>query len=259
MKIIRFQYDHHVSYGRLDGEIIRIFRNSPFDELILEENIFKSDVLTIRDVKLLAPCQPTKIVCVGINYRSHATEFQHKIPEQPLLFMKPPSAAVGPDENIVLPPNAERIDYECELAVVIGRKAKNVAEKDFANYVMGYSCLNDVTDRVAQARDGQWTRAKGYDTFAPFGPWIDTEISPSNLKVETILNDKIMQSGNTVDLIFNVPRLVSFISSIMTLMPGDVIATGTPDGVGPMKAGDTVDIHIDGIGTLRNHVMAAST
>lgn len=259
MKIVRFQYNHKVSYGRLDGDTIRAFRVSPFDASGGNAASFTADVLTLRDVKLLAPCEPTKIVCLGLNYRSHAAEFQQKLPDLPLLFIKPPSAVIGPDENIVLPPNPERIDYECELGVVIGKKAKNVAEKDFASYVLGYTCFNDVTDRVAQARDGQWTRAKGYDTFAPFGPWIETEVSPADLKVETILNGEVKQSGRTADLIFDVPRLVSFISAIMTLMPGDIIATGTPEGIGPIRAGDAVEIRIEGIGTLCNHVAAAGS
>jgi 2-keto-4-pentenoate hydratase/2-oxohepta-3-ene-1,7-dioic acid hydratase in catechol pathway len=258
MKIVRFQYDHKISYGRLDGQTIRVYRNSPFDGPNGKDGPFKADVLTLKDVRLLAPCEPTKIVCLGLNYRSHAAEFQQKLPDLPLLFMKPPSAVVGPEDNIVLPSNPERIDYEGELGVVIGKTAKNVDEKDFSSYVLGYTCLNDVTDRIAQARDGQWTRAKGYDTFAPFGPCIETEISPGNLKIETLVNGETRQSGNTLDLIFDVPKLISFISGIMTLMPGDVIATGTPEGIGPLKAGDVIEIRIEGIGSLRNHVVASN-
>jgi 2-keto-4-pentenoate hydratase/2-oxohepta-3-ene-1,7-dioic acid hydratase in catechol pathway len=257
MKIIRFQYDQNIYYGRLDGETVSILGGSPFEDPGAI-NHFKAGALKLKDVKLLAPCQPTKIVCLGLNYRSHAAEFQQKLPDLPLLFIKPPSAVIGPEDNIVLPPNPERIDYECELGVVIGKKAKNVAERDFASYVLGYTCFNDVTDRIAQARDGQWTRAKGYDTFAPLGPCIETEVSPSNLRVETILNGEIKQSGRTVDLIFDVPKLVSFISGIMTLMPGDIIATGTPEGIGPLKAGDTVEIRAEGIGTLRNRVVTGA-
>jgi len=257
MKIIRFQYRNKIAYGRLDDETVRVYRISPFDESGASPGFLKADVLPLKDVRLLAPCQPTKIVCLGLNYRSHAAEFQQKLPDLPLLFMKPPSAVIGPEEKIVLPPNPERIDYEGELGVVIGKKAKNVPENEFASYVLGYTCLNDVTDRIAQARDGQWTRAKGYDTFAPFGPWIETAISPDNLKLETFVNGETKQSGSTADLIFNIPRLVNFISGIMTLMPGDIIATGTPEGIGPLKAGDTVEIRIEGIGSLRNQVVAA--
>jgi 2-keto-4-pentenoate hydratase/2-oxohepta-3-ene-1,7-dioic acid hydratase in catechol pathway len=187
-----------------------------------------------------------------LNYRKHAEEFKVPIPEVPLLFLKPSTAVIGPDDNIILPGLAERIDYECELAVVIGRQAKDVPETRYADYVLGYTCFNDVTDRVAQAKDGQWTRAKGYDTFAPVGPWIDTEASPFDLKIETRLNGEVKQSSRTSDLIFPVPRLVNFISSIMTLMPGDIIASGTPSGVGQLKNGDVVEIVIEKIGTLRN-------
>lgn len=241
----------------IEGNTVHILKNSPFDA---PDSIVRSQdigTLPLTSTRLLAPCLPTKIVCLGLNYISHATEFKQKLPDLPLLFIKPPSAVIGPDADIVLPPNPERIDYECELAAVIGKKARNVPEKDFSSYVLGYTCFNDVTDRIAQARDGQWTRAKGYDTFAPFGPWIETELSPDNLQIETLVNSEIKQSGNTRDLIFNVPRLVSFISGIMTLMPGDIIATGTPEGIGPLKAGDTIEIRIEGIGTLKNGVVSS--
>jgi 2-keto-4-pentenoate hydratase/2-oxohepta-3-ene-1,7-dioic acid hydratase in catechol pathway len=258
MKIIRFQNENKVSYGWLDGQTIRVLSSSPFDMCQGKDGQGETNILNLKDVKLLAPCEPTKIVCLGLNYRSHAAEFQQKLPDVPLLFIKPPSAVVGPDDKIVLPPNAERIDYEGELGVVIGKPAKNITEKDYATYVLGYTCFNDVTDRAAQTKDGQWTRAKGYDTFAPIGPCIETEISPSNLKLETFVNNELKQSGQTIDLIFHVPSLISFISSIMTLMPGDVIATGTPEGIGPIKQGDKVEIRIEGIGTLRNRVVASN-
>jgi 2-keto-4-pentenoate hydratase/2-oxohepta-3-ene-1,7-dioic acid hydratase in catechol pathway len=257
MKIARFQYRNKIVYGKIDGETVQVLNNSPFEIPGSGLRFLKTDILPLKEVRLLAPCEPTKIVCLGLNYRSHATEFKQKLPDLPLLFIKPPSAVIGPEDNIVLPPNPERIDYECELAVVIGKKARNVPENNFASYVMGYTCFNDVTDRIAQARDGQWTRAKGFDTFAPFGPWIETEISPDNLNLQTIVNGETRQSGNTRDLIFNVPRLVNFISGIMTLMPGDIIATGTPEGIGPLKAGDIVEIRIEGIGTLRNGVVSS--
>jgi 2-keto-4-pentenoate hydratase/2-oxohepta-3-ene-1,7-dioic acid hydratase in catechol pathway len=257
MKIVRFLYKNKISYGRLDGEKVRVYRVSPFEESHARTGFLKSDIVPLQEIKLLAPCEPTKIVCLGLNYRSHAAEFQQKLPDLPLLFLKPPSAAIGPDDNIVLPSNPERIDYEGELGVVIGKKAKDVPESEYASYILGYTCFNDVTDRVAQMKDGQWTRGKGFDTFAPFGPWIETDVSPNSLKVQTTVNGEIKQSGNTSDLIFNVPRLVSFISGIMTLMPGDIIATGTPDGIGPLKAGDTVAIYIEGIGTLTNHVVSS--
>jgi 2-keto-4-pentenoate hydratase/2-oxohepta-3-ene-1,7-dioic acid hydratase in catechol pathway len=206
-----------------------------------------------KDVRLLAPCRASKVVCLGLNYRPHAAELNIKLPELPLLFLKPSTSVIGHGDDIVLPLNPERIDYE---AVGRGHRRRPNMAADYAGYVLGYTCFNDVTDRVAQVKDGQWTRAKGYDTFAPTGPCISTAISPFNLKLETLVNGEVKQSGNTCDLIFGIPRLISFISGIMTLLPGDVIATGTPDGIGPLQAGDTVEIIIEGIGALRNRVVA---
>jgi len=258
VKIVRFKYKNKISYGVLDGHIVHGYRGSPFHWTGTKAKNFIPDGNTynLDEIRLLPPCPSTKLVCLGLNYHFHAEELEAPIPELPLLFLKPPSAIIGPEDNIVLPHLAERIDYECELAIVIGKTAKNVPEESFAEYILGYTCFNDVTDRMAQAKDGQWTRAKGFDTFAPLGPWIDTEVSPFNLKIETYVNAELRQSGNTGDLIFGVPKLVSFISGIMTLLPGDIIATGTPSGVGPLTAGDTVEIKIENIGTLRNHVVA---
>jgi 2-keto-4-pentenoate hydratase/2-oxohepta-3-ene-1,7-dioic acid hydratase in catechol pathway len=176
------------------------------------------------------------------------------VPSLPLIFLKPSTAVIGPDDKIVLPRDWKRIDFEGELGVVIGKKAKDVLENEAKDFVLGYTCFNDVSDRHAQAADGQWTRAKGYDTFAPIGPWIETEANPDNLKLETYLNGELRQSASTSDLIFDISKLVSFISSIMTLLPGDIIATGTPSGVDPMKPGDTVEVRIQNIGTLKNFV-----
>ncbi|MCX5997799.1 MAG: fumarylacetoacetate hydrolase family protein [Chloroflexi bacterium] len=259
MKIVRFKYQDAFSYGTLESDLVTVYDGSPFPLQGVQSAVFQStqQKIPLKDIKLLAPCQTSKVVCLGLNYRPHAAELNIKLPDLPLLFIKPSTSVIGPGDNIVLPPNPERIDYEGELGVVIGRAARNVAEADYDDYVLGYTCFNDVTDRVAQVRDGQWTRAKGYDTFAPTGPCISTGISPFNLKLETLVNGEVKQSGNTADLIFGIPRLVSFISGIMTLLPGDIIATGTPDGIGPLKAGDTVEIVIEGIGTLRNSVVAA--
>ena len=257
MKIVRFLYQNTPCYGSLENDTVTLHEGSPFPQGA-GPAVFKptKHQVPLKEARLLAPCQPSKVVCLGLNYRPHAAELNIKLPELPLLFLKPSTSVIGPGENIVLPPNPERIDYECELGVVIGKTAKNVPEADYADYILGYTCFNDVTDRAAQVRDGQWTRAKGYDTFAPTGPWIATGISPFNLKIETLVNGEVKQSGNTADLIFGIPRLVSFISGIMTLLPGDVIATGTPDGIGPLKAGDTVEIVAEKIGTLRNPVAA---
>jgi 2-keto-4-pentenoate hydratase/2-oxohepta-3-ene-1,7-dioic acid hydratase in catechol pathway len=257
VKIVRFKYLGAISYGSLENGLVTVYDGSPFPMPDAGPAVFKATKrqVPLQEVKLLAPCRPSKVVCLGLNYRPHAAELNIKLPELPLLFLKPSTSVIGHGDNIVLPPNPERIDYECELGVVISKTAKNVAEADYADYILGYTCFNDVTDRVAQARDGQWTRAKGYDTFAPTGPCISTGISPFNLKLETLVNGEVKQSGNTCDLIFGIPKLISFISGIMTLLPGDIIATGTPDGIGPLLAGDTVEIVIEGIGTLRNPVV----
>lgn len=205
--------------------------------------------------RLLAPVLPTKIVAVGLNYRDHAREMGFELPSEPLMFLKPASSVIGPSEAIVYPPQSERVDYEAELAVVIGRRCRKVQPEQAAEHILGYTCLNDVTARDLQARDGQWTRAKSFDTFAPLGPWIETAIpDPHNLNIILRLNDTVKQSSNTANLIFSVFELVGRISAVMTLEPGDVIATGTPSGIGPMQRGDTVRVEIEGIGVLENTV-----
>ena len=208
----------------------------------------------LGEVQLLAPCRPTKIVAVGLNYRSHAQEVRMELTEEPLLFLKPSTAVIGPDEHILFPSMSRRIDYEAELGVVIGTAAKDVLQEEAKDYILGYTCFNDVTARDLQGRDKQFTRSKGFDTFAPMGPCIETELDPSHLKVESYLGGKLKQSGSTADLLFSVFQLVAFISRVMTLLPGDVIATGTPAGIGPMQAGETIEVVIEGIGTLRNYV-----
>lgn len=212
----------------------------------------------LDEVKLLPPCFPSKMVCLGLNYRSHAEEFKREIPPVTLIFLKPSTSVIGPDDEIVLPHFATRVDYEGELAVIIGKKAKDVPEDKVNTFVLGYTCFNDVTERHMQKVDGQWTRAKSFDTFAPIVPYIETDIDPSDLKLETYLNGELRQSIRTSDLVFGVPKLVSFISSIMTLLPGDVIATGTPSGVGRLSRGDVVEVKIEKIGTLKNSVVARS-
>jgi 2-keto-4-pentenoate hydratase/2-oxohepta-3-ene-1,7-dioic acid hydratase in catechol pathway len=211
----------------------------------------------LKNVRLLAPCEPTKIVAVGLNYRDHAEEFGTPIPPEPLIFLKPPSSVVGPGDAIRLPPRSlsKRVDFEGELAVVIGRRARNVPVGRAAKYILGYTILNDVTARDLQKKDGQWTRAKGFDTFSPIGPWIVSGISPADLKIETFVNGKRRQASRTSRLAFKVPELVSFISRIMTLEPGDVIPTGTPSGIGPLKRGNKVEVRIEKIGTLANRAV----
>jgi 2-keto-4-pentenoate hydratase/2-oxohepta-3-ene-1,7-dioic acid hydratase in catechol pathway len=259
MKIVRFKKGEFAYYGVIEGDSIRVYDGSPYDAGDGSDNHFKpvGSSVPLDSVKLLPPCPASKLVCLGLNYRPHAAELKIKLPELPLLFLKPPSAIIGPGDTIILPPGSLRIDYEGELGIVIGKKARNISEDEFTGFVLGYTCFNDVTDRVAQTKDVQWTRSKSYDTFSPIGPCVETAISPFNLKIETSVNGEIKQMGNTSEMIFSVPRLVSYISHVMTLMPGDVIATGTPVGVGPLNDRDIVEISIEGIGTLRNYVASA--
>jgi 2-keto-4-pentenoate hydratase/2-oxohepta-3-ene-1,7-dioic acid hydratase in catechol pathway len=212
----------------------------------------------LKEVRLLAPCVPSKIVCLGINYREHAEEFNSTLPSVPLIFLKPSTAAIGPGDDIYYPPSSKRVDYEGELAVVISRTARHIPVENALDCVLGYTCFNDVTARDLQQSDKQWTRSKGFDTFAPFGPCIQTELESGNVTIETYLNGVIKQQGNTSDLIYSIPELIAFISDVMTLLPGDIIATGTPSGVGPMNPGDTVEIDIQPIGKLVNHVVEDS-
>lgn len=254
MRIVRYELRGKARYGVMEGNRIRGIRGNPFARERRRDFRWDGTVYDPAEGRLLAPCAPSKIVCLGLNYRSHAEETGLAIPSVPLLFLKPSTAVIGPEETIRLPPAARRVDYEGELGVVIGRRAKDVPEEKAAEYILGYTCFNDVSDRYAQKHDGQWTRAKGYDTFAPIGPWIETEVKPDDLKIETLLNGEIRQSARTSDLIFRVSEIVAFVSGVMTLLPGDVIATGTPSGIGPMDDGDIVEIRIEGIGTLRNPV-----
>ena len=257
MHIIRFAAQDKVKYGVLEGDVVHGFKGSPFARFKSTANAPALDGTTckLNRVRLLAPCLPSKVVCLGLNYRSHAEETKLDIPSTPLIFLKPSTAVIGTDDEIILPRQWKRVDYEGELGIVIGRKTKNVPEARVKEHIIGYTCFNDVSERYAQRDDGQWTRAKGYDTFAPIGPCIATDIDPDNLKLETYLNGELRQSARTSDLIFGVSQLISFISSVMTLLPGDVIATGTPSGIGRMNPGDVVEVRIDNIGTLRNTVV----
>jgi 2-keto-4-pentenoate hydratase/2-oxohepta-3-ene-1,7-dioic acid hydratase in catechol pathway len=211
---------------------------------------------SLDEVNLLPPVLPSKIIAIGLIYKAHAAEFNLDIPTEPMLFMKPVSAIIGHGDEIIYPSHmSRRVDYEAELAIVIGRRTKDVATADAADYILGYTCFNDVTARDLQGRDKQYMRSKGFDTFAPIGPWIETELpDPTNVRVESYLNSEKRQDTSTADMIFNVYELVSFISKVMTLLPGDVIATGTPSGIGKMKPGDEVEVRIAGIGSLINKV-----
>lgn len=211
----------------------------------------------LASLKLLAPAQPSKILCVGRNFVEHAKEHAAEVPKVPLIFMKPPSAIINPGDTIILPPQSQQIEHEAELVVVIGRRGRNVTAEEAQDYIFGYTVGNDVTARDLQKSDGQWTRAKGFDTFCPFGPWIDTGFDASDALVTCKVSGQLRQMASTRDMVFNVNTLIAFISSVMTLEPGDLIFTGTPAGVGPLKPGDVVEVEIEGLGKLSNPVAGA--
>jgi 2-keto-4-pentenoate hydratase/2-oxohepta-3-ene-1,7-dioic acid hydratase in catechol pathway len=208
----------------------------------------------IGGAELAAPVNPSKIVCVGRNYADHARELGNEPPSEPVIFLKPPSSVLAPNGTIIRPPDSQRVDFEGELAIVVGKPARNVRADSWRDYVAGFTCANDVTARDLQKKDVQFTRGKSFDTFCPLGPALETDLDPSALGIQTRVNGEIRQNGNTRDMIFPCDRLFEFITRIMTMLPGDVILTGTPAGVGPLVAGDTVEVEIEGIGTLRNVV-----
>ncbi len=252
MKLVRFLKENEPFYGILEGQAVV--------EVIPPAGDWSSAGFkktgrgyNLEEVKLLAPCTPSKVLCIGLNYRSHADEMGLPLPEQPILFMKPSTAVIGPGDTIVMPRQSRRVDYEAELGVVIGRRAFQVGAKEALDYVFGYTCANDVTARDLQPAAGQWTYAKSFDTFCPLGPVITTEIDdPEKLPLQGLLNGQVVQSGTTADHIFGVAALIEFISGCMTLLPGDVIITGTPSGIGKLKPGDRFTVTIDGIGSLTN-------
>jgi 2-keto-4-pentenoate hydratase/2-oxohepta-3-ene-1,7-dioic acid hydratase in catechol pathway len=256
MKIVRYREGGTAEgkYGLLEGETVFAASGDPFAGM-LEKG---EPVGDRSSVTLLPPVQPGKIVCVGLNYAAHVTETDasREVPDEPVLFMKPPSALIGPGESIVIANADHRTDHEAELVMVIGRTARDVAEVDAPSVVLGYTAGNDVSDRDLQKKDGQWVRAKGYDTYCPIGPCIETELDVADARVESRLNGQDRQSQTTASMIFPPMRLISFISGVMTLNPGDIIMTGTPEGVGPMMAGDTIEIEIGGVGVLTNPVTA---
>ncbi len=251
MKILRYQDGVLVKWGLVEEGMIREMEGDPFSHFHLT-----SRARPIGELKLLPPCLPSKIVALGLNYREHAEEVKMDLPEAPILFLKPSTSVVGHGDAIVYPKMSKRVDYEAELAVVIKKKAKAVPLGKAKEYVLGYTCFNDVTARDLQPKNGQWTTSKSFDTFAPIGPWIVTDLDPHHLEISTYLNGERRQHSNTKNLLFGPLQLVSYISHIMTLLPGDVIATGTPSGIGPMLIGDRVDVEIEGIGTLTNYVIA---
>jgi 2-keto-4-pentenoate hydratase/2-oxohepta-3-ene-1,7-dioic acid hydratase in catechol pathway len=239
-------------YGLIEGQQIREISAAPWAEWSQSTRIWRTD-----DVRLLAPVEPRKIVCIGRNYAAHAAELGHDIPEEPLMFLKATSSLIGPEDSIVLTCYSERVDHEGELAIIIGKICSQLHDADDPlQFVLGYSCLNDITARDLQKKDVQFTRAKSFDTFCPIGPHIETDINPADVLVETRVNGEVRQSASTSLMLYPVAYLVRWISRMMTLHPGDVIATGTPAGVGPLAAGDIVEVKIAGIGVLRNPVHA---
>lgn len=249
MRVVRVFTGDDVRYGLADEGSVTLISDEPFAAWEREESI------SLHGARLMPPAMPTKIVCAGLNYRSHAAELGQDLPDEPVLFLKPPTSMNATGGEIHIPHGAGRIDYEGELAAVIGRRAHRVSVADAESHILGYTCANDVTARDLQTKDGQWTRAKGFDGFCPLGPWVETDIDPGDLLVETYLNGEKVQSARTSDMIFSTYQLVSFASQVMTLLPGDVILTGTPSGIGPMQPGDSVEVRIEGIGSLVNRVV----
>jgi 2-keto-4-pentenoate hydratase/2-oxohepta-3-ene-1,7-dioic acid hydratase in catechol pathway len=250
-RIIRYQFNDEVGHGLIwEGGVHRL-------ALTLGDGLQAGPrVAGLDEVTLLAPCQPSKIVAVGQNYAAHVAELGSSVPSEPILFLKPPTTVVGPGAAIAYPRHlSEQVDYEAELAVVIGRQAYRVRSENADEYILGYTCANDVTARDLQRRDGQWTRSKGFDTFCPLGPWIVAGLDASDLAVRCRVNGELRQDGSTRDMIFGVNDLVAAISAVMTLLPDDVILTGTPSGIGPLQPGDHVAVEVEGIGVLENHVI----
>jgi 2-keto-4-pentenoate hydratase/2-oxohepta-3-ene-1,7-dioic acid hydratase in catechol pathway len=251
VRIARFSHDGDVSFGVIEGETVAQITAHPFGPIE-----FTGGRVPLSAVKLLAPVLPSKVVAIGRNYREHASEMGGEVPDKPLIFLKPSTAVIAAGDEIASPPSAERVDFEGELAVVISRLCRDVPEERAMDVVLGYTCGNDVTARDQQKADGQWSRAKGYDTFCPLGPWIETDLDPSDLAISTTLNGEVKQESRTSMIVHKIPTLIAYITSCMTLLPGDVILTGTPEGVGPMQVGDRVEVTIEGIGTLSNPVGA---
>jgi 2-keto-4-pentenoate hydratase/2-oxohepta-3-ene-1,7-dioic acid hydratase in catechol pathway len=249
MRIARFTAGNEPAYGVVEGDTITQIDGHPIGAFALT-----STTHALPDVRLLAPILPTKIVAVGKNYAAHAAEMGGEAPAEPLIFLKPSSAVIGPGDPIARPASVGRVDFEGELVVVIGKVCRDVPKERAYDVVLGYTCGNDVTARDQQASDGQWSRAKGYDTFCPLGPWIESELDPSDLELTTAVNGEVKQSARTSELIHDIPTLIAYITAVMTLLPGDVLLTGTPAGVGPIDVGDEVSVTISGIGALTNVV-----
>jgi len=249
MRLVRFRFGDRIATGVVEGGPVRALAGTFF-----ENPVPSGEEIPLDDVRLLAPILPSKVVCLGKNYAAHAAEFGGEVPEEPLVFLKPSTSVSGPGDPIPLPPISNRVDYEGELAIVIGRIARNVRAEETFRYILGYTCGNDVTLRDLQKKDHQWARAKGFDGSCPLGPWVETELDPLDVHLETRVNGEVRQSANTSDMVFGVATIIEFVTEFMTLLPGDVIMTGTPEGVGKLEPGDKVEVAVDGIGVLMNPV-----
>jgi 2-keto-4-pentenoate hydratase/2-oxohepta-3-ene-1,7-dioic acid hydratase in catechol pathway len=251
VRIARYVYDGEVAFGVVEGEEVAELATHPFGPITVT-----GTRRALAEVKPLAPVLPSKVVAIGKNYAAHASEMGGEVPAQPLIFLKPSTAVTGPGEPIAYPPSSLQVDFEGELAVVIGRLCRDVPAVRAMEVVLGYTCGNDVTARDQQRSDGQWSRAKGYDSFCPLGPWIETDVDIDDLRLTTRLNGEVKQDARTAQIVHKVPSLIEYVTACMTLLPGDVILTGTPEGVGPMSIGDEVAVEIEGIGQLTNQVVA---
>jgi 2-keto-4-pentenoate hydratase/2-oxohepta-3-ene-1,7-dioic acid hydratase in catechol pathway len=251
VRLVRYRFGERIATGVAEGDTIRGLRGTFF-----EDPVPSGDEVSLEHVRLLAPVLPSKVVAVARNYPAHAAEMGNPLPEVPMLFFKPATSVIGPGEPIPIPEGTSRVDHEAELAVVIGRLCRRVAEEDAPRYILGYTCANDVTARDWQKADGQWARAKGSDGFCPLGPWIDTQVDASDLAVMSHVNGEPRQAGRTSEMVFSPAWLVAYISRTITLLPGDVVLTGTPEGVGPLRDGDRVEIEVERIGVLANPVVS---
>ena len=249
MRIARFNLKNQIRFGVVEDSTIKLIDGEPFEGIQLT-----GEEIPLSSVKLLAPVSPSKVVCIGMNYAAHAAEIGQDVPDEPLMFFKPVSSIVAPEDEIVLPRQSDQVELEVELAVVIRKQAKDIAESEVIDHILGFTVGNDVTARDLQFTDLQWARAKGFDTFCPLGPWIETEFDWVNTRVESRINGEVRQRSMTSDMIFDIPKLVSFVSQNLTLYPGDVILTGSPAGISRIDHGDVVECEIEGIGVLRSHV-----
>jgi 2-keto-4-pentenoate hydratase/2-oxohepta-3-ene-1,7-dioic acid hydratase in catechol pathway len=250
MRLVRFRSGTRIATGSLDGSFVH-----PLQGTFFESPVPTGEEVPLADVRLLSPVIPSKVVCIGRNYADHAAEMGGDVPEEPLIFLKPSTSVIGPGDGIPYPSISSQVDHEAELGVVFGRLARRVSAEEAGRYILGFTCGNDVTARDLQRRDGQWTRGKGFDGFCPLGPWIETEFVPLDVAIECRVNGETRQAARTALLTFGPNELIEYITTVMTLLPGDVILTGTPAGVGPMQVGDRVEVEIEGIGVLENEVV----